>query len=509
MELIIHFFPIILSFFLFIFMVLKIWKKHTQNIVLPPGPWKFPILGNIPQLFGAEIHQRLSNLATIYGPVMSIQLGQVPAVVISSADTAHEVLRTQSEVFAGRPTTQALEIALYNGVGIAFAPYGDHWREMRKISTLEFLSAKRVQSFRSLREEQVSEVIKFLQSKAGSPVNLTNTIVDLTNTIILLATFGENGKTKHHLLTILESLKELGKIVSIADFFPSFKFIHYVTSTVMSRLRRLHWEADHILEDTIDEHKANKKFGKKSDDDEVDNFLDVLLDIQKKGNLQISFTNDCIKAIIEELFGAGSHTSSKLIEWAMSELMRNPKAMGKAQEEVRRIFGEKGKVEESRIQELSYLKLIIKETFRLHPPGALIIRESRERTKVAGYDIYPQTRIMVNVWAIGRDSNIWKEPEKFYPERFEDSKIDYRGANKELIPFGAGKRVCPGISLAITYVELLLANLLYHFDWKLPNGITPEDLDMTEVFQGAALSRKHDLTLIPIPFYPFPKNNVV
>ncbi|XP_065858578.1 cytochrome P450 726A27-like [Euphorbia lathyris] len=494
-------FPIILSFFLFIFMVLKIWKKHTQNIVLPPGPWKFPILGNIPQLFGAEIHQCLSDLAKTYGPVMSIQQGQVPVVVISSAEIAHEVLRNQSEVFAERPAPQSIEITLYNGVGIAFAPYGDHWRQMRKISTLEFLSAKRVQSFRSLREEQVSEVIKFLQSKAGSTVNITNMVVDLTNTVMLLATFGENGKTKEHLLTILESLKDAGKVVSIADFFPSFKFIQYFTSRAMSRLQRLHLEADRILEDTIHEHKANKK----DDDAEVDNFLDVLLGIQKKGNLPMPFTNDCIKANIVELFGAGSHTSSKLVEWAMSELMRNPKAMKKAQEEVRRVFGENGNVEESRIQELNYLKLVIKETFRLRPPASLITRESRERTKVDGYDIFPKTTIMVNVWAMGRDSNVWIEPEKFYPERFEDNKIDYKGANKELIPFGAGKRICPGISLAVTYVELLLANLLYHFDWKFLDGITPENLDMAEVFQGA-LCRKHDLNLIPIPFHPAPKN---
>ncbi|WCJ36797.1 cytochrome P450 family 71 subfamily B polypeptide 4 [Euphorbia peplus] len=493
-------FPIILSFFLFIFMVLKIWKKHRKNnsVQLPPGPLAFPVLGNIPQLYGAEPHQRLSDLAKTYGPVMSIQQGQIPAVVISSVETAQEVLRNQSEVFAGRPVTQAAEIILYNGRSIAFAPYGDYWRQMRKISTLEFLSAKQVQSFRTIREEQVSNVIKSLQLKGGSLVNLTNIAIDLTNIVMLLATFGENGKTKQHLLTILESVKDSGKVIGFADFFPSLKLVQYFTRGALLKLRRLHLEADRILEDTIDEHKANKK---EDDHGEVDNFLDVLLDIQKKGNLQIPLTNDCIKAIIVELFGAGSHTSSKLIDWTISELMRNPKAMRKAQEEVRRVFGEKGKVEESKLPELKYLKLVIKETFRLRPTAPLILRECREKTKVNGFDIDPKTTILVNLWAIGRDPNVWIDPEKFNPERFEDIQIDYKGANIELIPFGAGKRICPGMSLAIVYVELLLANLLYHFDWKLPDGVTPDTLSMNEAFLGA-LSRKEDLNLIPIPFCP-------
>ncbi|XP_065858675.1 cytochrome P450 726A27-like [Euphorbia lathyris] len=503
MELQIPYFPIFLSFILFIFMVLKTWKKHSQNSdLLPPGPFKFPILGNLPQLFGAEPHQRLRDLAKIYGPVMSIQQGQVPAVVISSVETAKEVLRTQSEVFAGRPTTQAHQITLYNGLDIAFAPYGDHWTQMRKISALEFLSAKRVQSFRSLREEQVSEVIQFLQLKAGSTVNLTEAVVNWTNTFMLLATFGENGKTKQHLLNILDRVKEATSVTVFADFFPSFKFVQYLTSRAMSRLRGWHSEADRILESTIDEHR------RKEEDDvngEVNNLLDVLLDIQKKGNLQIPLTNDCIKANILEIFGAGSHTTSKFIEWVMCELMKNPKAMKKVQEEMRRVFGEKEKVEESRLHELKYLKLVIKETFRLHPLGALIARQCRERTKVNGFDIYPKTTVMVNAWAIGRDPSIWIETEMFYPERFEDSEIDYRGAHMELIPFGAGKRICPGISLTIVYVELLLANLLYHFDWKLPDGITPDTLDMTEVFRGS-LSRKQKLNLIPIPFFLLPKN---
>ncbi|WCJ37105.1 cytochrome P450 family 71 subfamily B polypeptide 4 [Euphorbia peplus] len=495
-------FSIILSFFLFIFMALKIWKRHSQNAVVPPGPFKFPIIGNLPQLFGAELHHRLTDLGKIYGPVMSIQQGQIPAIVISSAELVKEVLKNQSDVFAGRPIMQAQQITLYNGLDIAFAPYGDHWRQMRKISALEFLSAKRVQSFRALREEQVSKVMKLLHSKAGSPVSLTKTIIDLTNSFMLLSTFGENGNTKQDLLNILDRVKEATSISVYADFFPSIKFIQYLTSGAMARLRKWHLEADRILEDIIDEHKAKKQ----NDDGKIDNLLDVLLDIQKKGDLQIPLSDDCLKANIVEIFGAGSDTTSRFVEWLMAELMRNPKAMRKLQEEVRRVFGEKGQVEESRLQDLKYMKLVVKETFRLHPLGAVFARQCRERTKVDGFDVYPNTTVIINVHAIGRDPNLWTEPERFCPERFEDSEIDYKGAHMELIPFGAGKRICPGISFSIVFVELLLANFVYHFDWKLPDEITSETLDMTEVFR-VALSKKEELHLIPIPFSPLPKIN--
>ena len=184
----------------------------------------------------------------------------------------------------------------------------------------------------------------------------------------------------------------------------------------------------------------------------------------------------------------------------MIEMIRNPRVIKKAQDEVREVFGTKGSVDETGLSDMKYLKSVIKETLRLHPSAPLLIpRECGEMYEIGGYEIPAKTRIIVNAWAIGRDPNYWTEPESFIPERFLGSSIDFKGNNFEYIPFGAGRRICPGMSFGLINVELPLALLLYHFDWKLPSGLKHEDLDMTESF-GATLKRKDVLHLIPTAY---------
>lgn len=201
---------------------------------------------------------------------------------------------------------------------------------------------------------------------------------------------------------------------------------------------------------------------------------------------------------MQELFSAASETSSTTIEWAMSELLKNPTEMEKAQDEVRRVLqGKETMVNNPSLDKLKYLKLIIKETLRLHPPlPCLVPREAMARCQINGYEVPSNSRIFINAWAIGRDPVHWKDPEMFNPKRFEGSLIDYKGAHFELIPFGSGRRICPGIGLATATIELVLAMLLYHFDWKLANGTTAEDLDMNETF-GIGGRRKNDLQVTP------------
>nr|UXF47972.1 cytochrome P450 CYP726-1a [Euphorbia poissonii] len=454
--------PLLLSLpFFIVFIVFRMLKKQNQDTVPPPGPLKFPILG------------------------------EVPVIVISSAEAAKEVMKTQGEVFAERPLVLDAQIVLYNRMDILFGSYGDHWRQMRKIWILHFLSAKRVQSFRSIREEQVSNAIAFLRSKGGSPVNLTKVIFELTSSIMITTAVGKNCKQKERLLSISGGVNEAATSFGVADAFPSCKLLHYIAG-VKSKPKKLHEEVDRILEEIINEHKSNRN-------SEADNLLDVLLDLQKTGNLHVPLTNESIKAAILQMFTVGSETTSKVTEWAMAELMKNPTEMRKAQDEVRQVFDEKRNADESGFQELKFLKLVVKETLRLHPPGALIARECRAKTRIDGYDIDPKTRVIVNAWAIGRDPRTWKEAGRFYPERFQDCAIDYKGTTFELIPFGGGKRICPGMTLGITNMEHFLANLLYHFNWKLADGITPDTLDMSEDV-GGAVRKKIDLKLIPIPY---------
>ncbi|KAJ6724355.1 CYTOCHROME P450 71D10 [Salix viminalis] len=165
------------------------------------------------------------------------------------------------------------------------------------------------------------------------------------------------------------------------------------------------------------------------------------------------------------MFSGGGDTSSTALEWAMSELIKNPRVMEKAQKEVRQVFDDIGTVpDETNLQDLKFLKLVIKETLRLHPSLAVIPRECRKRCEVHGYDIDVKSRVLINAWAIGRDPIYWNEAEKFYPERFIDVSADFKGSSFEFIPFGAGKRMCPGMSFAIANIEFTLAQMLYHFD---------------------------------------------
>ena len=204
------------------------------------------------------------------------------------------------------------------------------------------------------------------------------------------------------------------------------------------------------------------------------------------------------------MLGAGSDTSLTTLNWAMTELIRSPAAMARAQAEVREAFKGKSIITDDDIAKsgISYLKLVFKETLRLHPSSPLLIpRQCRETCQVMGYDIPKGTAVFVNVWAIGRDPLYWEDPEEFKPERFETNNLDFRGTNFEFIPFGAGRRMCPGINLGLANIELALASLLYHFDWKLPKGMEPKDVEMREAV-GMVASKETSLIVHPVTFIP-------
>ncbi|MCD7459220.1 hypothetical protein HAX54_040349 [Datura stramonium] len=467
---------------------------------LPPGPWKLPIIGNMHQLAagGPLTHRVITKLGKKHGPLMHLQLGEVSTIVISSADTAKQVLKTQDIIFSSRPQRLSMKNFLYDYATVGFAPYGEYWRKMKKTCIVNFLSAKHVQSFRSLREEEFSGLVKWLDIHAGigSPVNLTKKLHSTLSSLVSRAAFGKKFKDEEIFISLTEEGRKLAAGFSVADFFPSFKLLHGI-SGIQGKLQSVHNKADRILEDFIVEHIAAASNGVGTSNDQ--NLLDVLLRFQKEDN---QITHDNIKAVVLDMFGAGSETSATIIDWAMAELLKNPSVLKKAQEEVREMFNDKGCVDETYFDNLKYLKSVIKETLRLHPPLPFLLpRISREKSEINGYEIPAKTQVFVNVWAIGRDPRYWEEPECFKPERFLDSPIDFSGNNFEFIPFGAGRRICPGISFGLATLDLLSALLLYHFDWKLPIGMNHQDLDMTETF-GLSVTRKLDLYAIPVVSKP-------
>ncbi|XP_059669706.1 cytochrome P450 71D9-like [Cornus florida] len=496
-------FPILFPFLLFLFMLFKIVSKTriSSTPKLPPGPWKLPLIGNVHQFVGSLPHHCLRDLAMKHGPLMHLQLGQLSIFVVSSAEIAKEVMKTHDIVFASRPFLLAVSILSEND--IAFAPYGDYWRQLRKICILELLSAKRVQSFRPIREEETSNFIKSIAAHSGSLINLDEKVFSLTYNVTAKAAAGKKFLEQEEFISLVKEAVDIGGGFTVADLFPSVKFLALI-SGLRPKLEKIHQKIDRIFTNIIDEHKA-RKVATQTGDGEADHedLIDVLLKVQEKDDLEIPLTMRNLKSVLMDIFSGGIESSSTTLSWAMSELMKNPRVMEKAQAEVREFLSKKGSiVNEDDLYELSYLKLVITETLRLHPPFPLLIpRESRERCEINGYEIPTKSQVIVNAWAISRDPENWTDLESFHPERFLDSSIDYKGTYFQFIPFGAGRRICPGMSFGIVNVELPLANLLYHFDWKLPEGEKQEDLDMTETF-GAAVSRKRDLCVIPIAYYP-------
>lgn len=207
--------------------------------------------------------------------------------------------------------------------------------------------------------------------------------------------------------------------------------------------------------------------------------------------------------LFQDIFLGGIDTSSNTIIWAMAELIRNPRVMKEAQDEIRNYLGRKATISEEDIDEFQYLKLIIKETLRLHPVAPLLLpRETISHVKVNGFDVYPKTVVQVNVWSIGRDPKYWKNPEDFYPERFMDNLVDYKGQNFEFIPFGSGRRICPGMFMGLKNIEVVLSNLLFYFDWKLPLEMKDSDINMEEDFgMSLTITKRIPLQLVPVKYF--------
>ncbi|CAA7022170.1 unnamed protein product [Microthlaspi erraticum] len=486
-----------------IFLVtLSIFSQNFKRWKLPPGPQKLPIIGNLHNLKGLP-HKCFRDLSQKFGPVMFLHFGFVPVVVISSKEGAEEALKTHDLDCCSRPETVGTRMISYDFKDVAFSPYGEEWKALRKLMVMELLNTHRLKSFRCIREEENDLLVKKLTESAlkRSPVNLKKTLFTLIASSICRLAFGINIHKcefidEHNVENLVHKFELLVEDTAFSDFFPGVGWFIDRISGQNKTLNNVFSELDTFFQNVLDDHlKPGRRVSESPD------VVDVMIDLVKKQENDgdsFKLTTDHFKGIISEIFLAGVNTSVVTLTWAMTELIRNPRVMKKVQEEIRTTLeAKKERITEDDLTQLHYFKLVVKETFRLHPAAPLLLpRETMSQVKIQGYDIPAKTQMFINVYSIARDPKLWTEPDEFNPERFLDSSIDYKGLNFEFLPFGSGRRICPGMTMGMTNVELGLLNLLYFFDWGLPEGKTVKDIDLEET-GSIIISKKGTLELVP------------
>ncbi|XP_021810752.1 cytochrome P450 CYP736A12-like [Prunus avium] len=468
---------------------------------LPPGPRALPIIGNL-HMLGNLPHRSLQHLAKKYGPIMSMRLGNIPAIVVSSPTAAELFLKTHDTIFASRPKVQASEYMSYGTKGMAFTEYGPYWRHIRKLCTLQLLCPSKIEGFAPLRWEEVGLFVRSLKkaAAAGEVVDLSEKVGGLVEDITYRMVLGRKNDDMFDLKGTVEETLFLAGAFNIGDYVPFLSPLDL--QGLAKRMKRISRTIDQLFEKIIGEHEQVSKSGQVQGRSHKD-FVDVLLSLihqplnpNDEQVYMMERTN--VKAILLDMISGAFDTSATAIVWTLVELLRHPRVMKHLQQELQSVIGMDRMVEESDLPKLGYLSMVVKESLRLHPVAPLLIpHESMEDITVEGFDIPKKSRIFINTWAIGRDPKVWSENvEEFYPERFIDGNIDLRGHDFQLLPFGSGRRGCPAMQLGLTTVRLALANLVHCFNWDLPSGLKPKDLDMTEKF-GLSLSKAIHLFAMP------------
>ncbi|XP_051146935.1 cytochrome P450 76T24-like [Andrographis paniculata] len=476
-----------------------LWFRRALNrgpgLKLPPGPTPLPIFGNILSL-GRKPHQSLARLAKVHGPIMLLKLGTRTAVVISSPESARAVLHKQDQAFCNRFVPDAAGVLDHDRNSVAWMPVGDQWRVIRKICKDKMLSGQRMDAGRGLRMEKLKNLVGHVEEccASGRAVDIGKaaftTSLNLMWTSLFSADAAELGSSSSgEFRDIVSGIMELVGKPNMSDYFPILRGLD--PQGILRSVEAYFGKCFAVFDEIIDRRVEMKSAG---DDRTVWNdMLETLLEFNRED--PSGFTLDHVKNLLLDLFVAGTDTTSGTVEWAMAELIRNPNKLQKARHELRTVLSPDQLIQESDISRLTYLQSIIKETFRLHPTLPLLLpRKATKDTELNGYLIPKNAQIMVNTWAIGRDTEVWKDADKFIPERFMETDIDFRGQHFELTPFGGGRRICLGLPLAYRMVHIMLASLVKDYEWKLEEGVMK--VDMEEKF-GLSLQKAISLRIVP------------
>ncbi|XP_061365623.1 cytochrome P450 82A4-like [Gastrolobium bilobum] len=470
---------------------------HSREAPIVEGAW--PIFGHLPLMLSGSNsttpHRTLGAMADKCGPLFTIKLGSTPTLVLSNWEMAKECFTTNDMAVSSRPKLVAVEHMSYNQAVFSFAPYGPYWRELRKVATLEIFSSRRVDQLRDFRVLEVQTSIKELFNVWCKRRNECNyVLVDMKqwffqltfNMVLRMAVrkryFGdETGVDENEGQRCIKALREFMRLTgefTVGDAIPYLRWFDFGGHE--KAMKETAKEFDRILGEWLEEHCKNRTLDEKVDRDQ--DLMDVMLSVFDGTTIDEFDTNTVIKATIWTLIVGGTDTSSVTLTWALSLILRNPLILEKAKAELDTQVGKERSVSESDISKLVYLQAIVKETLRLYPPAPLSgPREFINNCTLGGYDVKKGTRLITNLWKIHTDPNVWSDPMEFKPERFltTHKDIDVRGHHFELLPFGSGRRMCPGISFGLHIVHLTLASFLHSFEILNPSS---EPIDMTESF---------------------------
>ncbi|CAI0459210.1 unnamed protein product [Linum tenue] len=484
--------------------LLRFLQKARRNPPpnLPPGPARLPLIGNLHNL-GENPHRSLADLAKIHGPLMSLKLGHVTTIVASSPAVAKEILQKHDKVLSDRHVPLAGKAHNLSDFSLTALPVDSKWRNLRKVCNSYIFTTHKLDANQELRNEKIVELVDGVRRNASEKGEVDvgraafkATLNSLSATIFSLNLADEEGpETAREFKDLARGIMEEAGKPNLGDYFPVLAKLDLqgiqkrVAGHIGKVLNLFGWVIDQRLQKLKSENYAS-----------TNDMLDTLLAIgDDDHNRETTMDSTRIKHLFLDLFVAGTDTTSSTIEWGMTELLRNPDKLAKAKEELNQTIGKGIHLRESDVPRLPYLQAVVKETFRLHPAAPLLLpRKAGVDVEICGFTVPKGAQILVNVWAIGRDSMTWDNPNSFMPERFLGSKVDAKGNNFELLPFGAGRRICPGMPLALRMLHMMLGSLIHWFEWRLPNGVVPEKIDMEEKF-GLALQKAEALLAVPTP----------
>ncbi|KAL2230562.1 cytochrome P450 98A2 [Sesamum indicum] len=471
---------------------------------LPPGPRPLPVVGNLYDIKPVRF-RCFAEWAQSYGPIISVWFGSTLNVVVSNSELAKEVLKEKDQQLADRHRNRSAARFSRDGQDLIWADYGPHYVKVRKVCTVELFSPKRLEALRPIREDEVTAMVESIYKDSTAPDNLGKSLLVKKylaavsfNNITRLA-FGKRfmnsegviDKQGQEFRAITTNGIKIGASLSMAEHIPWLRWMFPLDEEAFTK----HGDRrDRLTREIMEEHTlARQQSGGAKQ-----HFFDALLTLKDKYDL----SEDTIIGLLWDMITAGMDTTSISVEWAMAELIKNPRIQEKAQEELDRVIGHERVMTELDFSNLPYLQCVAKEALRLHPPTPLMLpHRANANVKIGGYDIPKGSNVHVNVWAIARDPKVWKSPLEFRPERFLEEDIDMKGHDFRLLPFGAGRRVCPGAQLGINLVTSMIGHLLHHFNWAPPNGMTREEIDMGEN-PGLVTYMRTPLEAIPTPRLP-------